>query len=361
MGLTATNLNVTRDGIPYLSDVSLDFDRGGLTVVIGRTLAGKSTLLRVIAGFQSTDSGDLRLDGEPFSALPPWKRDVGMVYQEFVNYPHLTAFDNVAFPLRKRRVKRPEITRRVSQVLARVGLEDLADSKPSELSGGQQQRVALARALVREADILLLDEPLVNLDYKLREQLRGEFRDLLAGQSHGIVVYTTTDPAEAMMLGDTVIVMHEGRVIQSGPPGDVFDAPASIPVAEVISDPPINIFEGSLDEAEILIGRNLRLPTTSRLRALSPGRYRFGVRPNDMVLESDSGLGARVTYSEVSGSETTLRVEGDFGEAVLQFAGVRVIGLGSSVRTSIPPERLFVFEPTGEGALVSAPPIGDVR
>lgn len=361
MSLLTSSLDLSQNGVPYLSGVSLEFDRGGLSVILGRTLAGKSTLLRVIAGFQSPDSGELRLDGELFSKLPPWKRDVAMVYQEFVNYPHLTAFDNVAFPLRKRRVERGELNRRVSSVLARVGLEAVGDSKPSELSGGQQQRVALARALVREADILLLDEPLVNLDYKLREQLRGDFRDLLSGQPRGIVIYTTTDPAEAMMLGDRVIVMHEGRVVQVGLPEEVFESPASISVAEVINDPPMNIFEGALEGSDVLVGKDLRLTAPSRLRALAPGQYKFGLRASDLDLESRVGLEVRVTYSEVSGSETTLRVKGDFGEAIVQFAGVRVVRLGSSVRVAIPPERLFVFEATGAGALVSAPLTGGGR
>lgn len=173
MSLVLNSLSLRRNKEIHLDNVSLMFDRGCLTTVLGRTLSGKTTIMRTIAGLQDVDKGTLSRDGRSFGKLPAWQRDVAMVYQQFINYPHLSVFENVAFPLRKRKVAQNEIDRRVRGILETVGLDAFHERKPAQLSGGQQQRVALARALVRKAEVLLLDEPLVNLDYKLREQLRG--------------------------------------------------------------------------------------------------------------------------------------------------------------------------------------------
>ena len=221
-----------------------------------------------------------------------------MVYQQFINYPHLSVFDNVAFPLRKRKLAEAEVRSRVQRQLETVGLDGFAGRRPSALSGGQQQRVALARALVRHAPILLLDEPLVNLDYKLREQLRDEFRRLLGTQAETIMIYNTTEPAEAMMLGDQVIVLHEGRILQSGSPSDIFDRPASAVVAGIVNDPPMNILAGELDGDLIRLQGGVTLARGGHLERLKPGRYRFGVWANELQLDPQ-GTSGRVTFSEV--------------------------------------------------------------
>ncbi len=358
MSLVMDSLSLARDGVVHLDRLSAEFERGRLTTVIGRTLAGKTTLLRAIAGLQAIDGGELQLDGKAFSALPAWRRDVAMVYQQFINYPHLTVFGNVAFPLHKRGVARNEVARRVSAVLETVGLSGFGERKPGQLSGGQQQRVALARALVREAGILLLDEPLVNLDYKLREQLREEFRALLTNQSKTIVIYNTTEPAEAMMLGDRIVVMHEGRILQAGAPADIFDRPSSALVAGIINDPPMNMFTGVAEAAGILLDGGVRLSTAPHLEGLPHGRYRFGIRANEIEMADHGVFSGRATFSEVSGSETFLHIEAPFGDVVLQIEGVHTMPNGVGVPVSIPPERLFVFTPDGDGGLIAAPLAG---
>ncbi|MDN5926063.1 MAG: ABC transporter ATP-binding protein [Hyphomicrobiales bacterium] len=355
MSLVVQELSLVRNGVPHLGGVSATFPRGQLTAVIGRTLAGKTTLLRVIAGLQAIDGGMLDLDGRPFGRLPAWKRDVAMVYQQFINYPHLSVFENVAFPLRKKRLARTEVERRVREVLSTVGLADFGKRRPSAISGGQQQRVALARALVREANILLLDEPLVNLDYKLREQLRDEFRSLFSTQEHSVVIFNTTDPAEAMMIADQIVVMHEGRIAQIGKPADVFEAPVSVAVAEIINDPPMNILAGRIDGDGLLLGEGLRLPAPPRLATLPRRAYRFGVRAGELAPADEAPLVGAVTFSEVSGSETTLHVAGEKGSVVLQLEGVFVMPPGTRIGVAIPADRLFVFEDDGEGRLISAP------
>ncbi|OYR08674.1 ABC transporter ATP-binding protein [Brucella grignonensis] len=359
MSLVLNSLSLARNGEIHLDDVSLDFDRGCLTTVLGRTLSGKTTLMRAIAGLQEIDSGTLMRDGHSFGDLPAWKRDVAMVYQQFINYPHLNVFENVAFPLRKRKVAEEEMRLRVNAVLDTVGLGALLERKPSQLSGGQQQRVALARALVRNADVLLLDEPLVNLDYKLREQLREEFRGLLTSRADATVIYSTTEPAEAMMLGDRLVVMHEGRVLQVGAPMAVFQRPASALVARIVTDPPMTIVTGDLLDGRILFEGGLVLAAPAGLATLEQGCYRFGIRANEIEPVDNGGIAGRVTFGEVSGSETFLHVDTVLGESVVQLEGVHRIEIGSSLGLSLAPERLFIFAPEGEGALLRAPGIGE--
>lgn len=353
MSLAIDGLSLARRGVTYLDRISATLERGTLTVVMGRTLAGKTTLLRVLAGLEAADGGRILLDGEPFSTLPAWRRNVAMVYQQFINYPHLSVFDNVAFPLRRRGLDAAELRRRVPAFLEKVGLAGFEDRRPSQLSGGQQQRVAVARALAREAPILLLDEPLVNLDYKLREQLRGEFRSLLASRGGSIVIYSTTEPAEAMMLGDHVIVMHEGRILQSGAPAEIFDRPASIAVATIINDPPMSIVAGTIGDGAVRLGGELALPIPPYMRGLSPGDYRFGMRANDLRLGAETGLSGMLDFSEVSGSETFFHVETASGPVTVQIEGVQRIALGTTLSIAVPAHRLFAFSPAGD--LVAAP------
>ncbi len=351
MALVLDHLDMRPDGVAHLDEVSLVFEPGRLYTVLGRTMAGKTTLLRTIAGLQKPDRGNLTLNGEDFLNLPVWKRRVAMVYQQFINYPHLNVLDNVAFPLRRAGVGRDEARRRAGEVLAKVGLTELESRRPSALSGGQQQRVALARALVKKAEILLMDEPLVNLDYKLREQLREEFQNIFQGQNEAIVIYTTTEPAEAIQLGHEMIILDEGAVIQQGDPLAVFKSPASIRCAEIINDPPMNIFEGEIEAGEINFRGGVSLDLPDHLKGLSRGSYRFGLRAVDVRM--DGGVGCQVELSEISGSQTTLYLKGSIGEFILHEEGVCQYPLGSAVRVDLQADRIFCFAMDGE--LLSAP------
>ncbi|MFZ5792555.1 MAG: ABC transporter ATP-binding protein [Pseudomonadota bacterium] len=352
MALVAQDLSLTVDGVPHLAGIGVTLARGGLYTVLGRTLAGKTTLLRVIAGLQAVDDGTLALDGRDYRRLPVWRRSVAMVYQQFINYPHLDALANVAFPLRRAGVDPAEADRRARETLARVGLQGFENRRPSQLSGGQQQRVALARALVKNADLLLLDEPLVNLDYKLREQLREEFRGILSEQAHSIVLYTTTDPAEAMLLGRTITVMHEGRILQVGDPATVFDRPADVRVAGIINDPPMNLIDGVIADGAIRLAGDTRLALPRHMAGLAPGAYRFGLRATDVTPAAD-GVAMQVELAEISGSETLLHVVGSCGRLVLQMEGVHGYVISDRVGVLLPSDRMFVFG--GEGGLLRAP------
>ena len=202
----------------HLNDISLNFEPGKMYTILGRTLSGKTTLLKTIAGLQTPDSGNIQFEGKDFLAIPVWERNVAMVYQQFINYPHLNVKQNIEFPLKQRKMDPDLIEKEVSDAIQKVGLKGFEVRKIQELSGGQQQRVALARSLAKKAKILLLDEPLVNLDYKLREGLREEFKKLFTGSetSQSIFIYASTDPLEAMQLNGDIIVIDEGKILQTG-------------------------------------------------------------------------------------------------------------------------------------------------
>jgi glycerol transport system ATP-binding protein len=351
MALILEHVDIRMDDIAHLDDVSLTFKRGGLYTILGRTLAGKTTLLRAIAGLQQPQKGAVTLHGKDYLHLPVWKRRVAMVYQQFINYPHLTVLANVTFPLRRAGVSPEEAKRRAMEVLDMVGLAGFETRRPSALSGGQQQRVALARALVKRAEILLLDEPLVNLDYKLREQLREEFQNIFEGQDDAIVIYTTTEPAEAIQLGHKMIVMDEGAVIQKGKPLEVFNAPATIRCAKIINDPPINTFEGAIEDGRILLKGDVRLPLPPHLTHLSSGSYCFGLRAADLSL--GGVIVSQVELSEISGSQTILHLSGNIGSFILYQDGVFQHAIGSTVQVSLNSHRMYAFAVGGD--LIAAP------
>ncbi len=235
-----------------LDGVTLDFPAGSLTTLLGPSGCGKTTLLRTIAGFVAPDEGKVFIGDEDRTATPPWRRRIGFVFQSYALWPHMSVFDNVAYGLTLRRLPRPEIARQVEGMLATVGLEGFGGRPPGQLSGGQQQRVALARALVLEPDVLLLDEPLANLDARLRAEMRRELRGLQ--RRVGITtVFVTHDQEEALELSDLVVVMHEGRVAQAGPPDEVWQRPASSEVATFLGA--AAVVEGrATDDGSLLAG-----------------------------------------------------------------------------------------------------------
>ncbi len=240
-----------------LSNVTLDFPAGALTTLLGPSGCGKTTLLRVIAGFVSPDEGRVLIAGEDRTATPPWRRRIGFVFQSYALWPHMTVYENVAYGLGLQGIKHPDVSRKVEGILGTVGLEGMGGRPPGELSGGQQQRVALARALVLEPDVLLLDEPLANLDARLRAEMRRELRSLQ--QRVGITtVFVTHDQDEALELSDVVVVMDAGRVAQSGTPDEVWRRPASPEVAAFLGR--TSVVEGRATDSGDLRTEGATLP-----------------------------------------------------------------------------------------------------
>lgn len=327
-----------------LRGLDAQFQPGRIYTILGRTGAGKTELLRTLIGLDPISGGAIRLDGADLARVPVRSRQMAMVYQQFINYPHLDVLQNVAFPLRRQRMGRATAEAKAREALRLVGLEGFEARKPSALSGGQQQRVALARAIAKQARILLMDEPLANLDYKLREQLREEFPRLLHRNADSIILYTTTEPAEAMQLGDEMIVMHDGRIVAQGDPGALFDAPPSVEVARVISDPPISIIPAIAEDGALGLGDGTRLALPG-LPAGATGPVQLGIRPD--ALGIGDGIAATVTLAEFSGSDSIVHLRLPFGEAVMLLEGIHDIAPGAGLGVTLDPGRLLVFAADG--------------
>jgi glycerol transport system ATP-binding protein len=361
MGLTLQNLEKRVGAQTHLYPLTLEF-QPGLNVLLGPTLAGKTSLMRMMAGLDKPSAGQVLVDGNDVTAEPVQKRSVAFVYQQFVNYQSFTVFENIASPLRVQGgISTEDIKRRVHQAAELMHLETMLDRLPAQLSGGQQQRTAIARALIKEASLLLLDEPLVNLDYKLREELRAEMREIFA-QRNAIVVYSTTEPLEALMMGGQIAVMSEGRLLQSGNTLSVYHAPASQRVGEVFSDPPMNLLAAQIAGGQATLSNGAGFALPDHMRALPGGSYRFGLRANHTNLQPASGhdlkIAARVELGEISGSETYVHTQLESptppGERVVaQLEGVHSYRLHSAVTLYINPNRLFAFD--SGGRLAAAP------
>ena len=348
MKLVTDNLTFKPEKEYFLNKVSLEFEAGKLYTLLGRTLSGKTSLLKTIAGLQPIDTGNIIFEGKDFSSIPVWKRNVAMVYQQFINYPHLNVFDNIAFPLKQRKMKTSDIENEVSVAINKVGLHGFEKRKIQELSGGQQQRVALARSLVKKAKILLLDEPLVNLDYKLREDLRDEFKNIFSSDfsSHSILIYASTDPLEAMQLNGNIIVLDEGKILQSGTAKDVFENPENIKVAEITNDPAMNVIKGSIDSNKIILNENVQFDIPEHVKTIRAGTYHFGIRASDMILD-DNGFDFNVDIAEISGSETFLHLHQNELNMVLLIEEVRNFNDNDKVKINFNLNKLYVFDEKG--------------
>lgn len=340
----------------HLKDIQLEFATGSRTIILGRTLAGKTSLLRVMAGLDKPTRGRILVDGQDVTGTTVRKRSVAMVYQQFINYPSLTVFDNIASPLKLAGIPKSDIDHKVRRTAAMLRIDNLLDRLPSELSGGQQQRTAIARALVKESQLLLLDEPLVNLDYKLREELRVELQQIFE-QRAAIVVYTTTEPAEALMLGGHIVVMDEGRILQSGLTTQVYHHPATTRVAEIFSDPPINFIPGKVHNGQAWLGKRIRLPLGGHIAGLPEGDFAFGVRCNHLFAApstpEDIEIRAVVELCEINGSETFIHVAYGDHKLVVQDDGVHQLKIGREIPIYVNPCHFFVYDAAGR--LAAAP------
>lgn len=345
-------------GEVHLAAVDLELQPGSISVLLGPTRAGKTSLLRLMAGLEPPTAGRVCLDGREMHRIPPQRRNVGLVHQEFVNYPGKTVYQNIAAPLQRAGISSAQIDARVREVADMLHLDGLLGRRPGELSGGQQQRTALARALVRRGALLLLDEPLVNLDYKLREALRGELRSLFA-QRGATVVYATSDPAEALELGGHTVVLDEGRVLQQGEALAVYRRPLSDRVARLTSAPPMNLIEGRVAAGRLQVGSTATAALASHLAGLAPGAYRLGIRPHRLTPGSakTGGLALRcaVEFAEISGSETFLHVRlADSREAcVIHQAGTHPHLPGEVLDVSFDPATVYAY--SADGRLAAAP------
>ncbi|MES2582058.1 MAG: ABC transporter ATP-binding protein [Pseudomonadota bacterium] len=351
MQLTLEGINKKVGPQTWLYNMDIAPQSGAVTVLLGATQAGKTSLMRIMAGLDVPSGGRVKVDGRDVVGVPVRERNVAMVYQQFINYPSLKVRDNIASPLKLRGEK--NVDQRVRELAEKLHIDMFLDRLPAELSGGQQQRVALARALAKGAPLMLLDEPLVNLDYKLREELRDELTALFAA-GDSTVVYATTEPGEALLLGGYTAVLDEGELLQYGPTAEVFHKPASLRVARAFSDPPMNLLAAAAtpDGVQLEGGPLLALGLSSK----STPKLTVGMRASAVRVharEGDVALPGKVELAEISGSDTFVHVHTLVGELVAQLTGVHHFELGAQVTLYFNPAQVYVFD--AQGMLVLSP------
>src|SRR5258707_4017703 len=356
MSVTLEHVTRTVDGIPTIRDVSLTLERGTVDVLCGPTFTGKPWIMRLLAGLDKPSTGRVLVDGNDVTGADVRQRSVAMVYQQFINYPSLTVYENIASPLRVQGKPREEIEKRVQEAAGLLRLEPYLKRTPLQLSGGQQQRTAIARALVKGADLVLLDEPLANLDYKLREELRTELPRIFEA-SGAIFVYAPTDPSEALLLGGDTLCMWEGQVLQAGNTSKVYRQPDTLRVAQVFSDPPLNLVGIEKKNGSVQYAGGIRAPASGLYASLSDGPYRVGFRAHQ--LEVANGIAGRhafhatVTVTEVTGSESFVHLNRDASNWVAVLQGVHEYPPGYLLDAVLDPDNLFVFDAADR--LVAAP------
>lgn len=345
------------NGQTHIYPTHLTLEKGTMNVLLGPTLSGKTSLMRLMAGLDRPAEGRVIWNGEDVTGMAVQKRGVAMVYQQFINYPALTVYDNIASPLRLEGRSRAEVDAAVRKTADLLRLSPMLDRKPLELSGGQQQRCALARALVKNAGLVLLDEPLANLDYKLREELRVEIPKIFA-EAGSIFVYATTEPEEALLLGGRTATLWEGRVTQFGPTPEVYRNPRDATTARVFSDPPMNFLQISKAGPKLLFGEGQSCPAAGKLGELADGRYLAGFRPNHLELEKHVGDALEFTcnlaVTEITGSETFVHLDHHGERWVGLVHGVRELTIGAPIAVYLDPAHVYVFGSDGE-LVASAP------
>ena len=335
--LELRNVSKMVAGEYHIRPTDLVLRRGSLNVLLGPTLSGKTSLMRLMAGLDKPTGGSIHFDGVDVTGVPVQKRNVAMVYQQFINYPALTVYENIASPMRIAGKDGATIDREVKKAAELLRLTPYLDRTPLNLSGGQQQRTALARAIVKNANLVLLDEPLANLDYKLREELRLELPKIFA-QSGAIFVYATTEPSEALLLGGNTATLSQGAVTQFDETIQVYRHPRDLLTARTFADPPLNTIELVKSGDQFLLAGRPILPVPSHLAAIADGPVTVGFQPHHLYLQRNdhatTALSATTLVSEIAGSESFIH---------LNFAGARWVMLAHGIHDIDPDHALEVF------------------
>jgi len=337
-------------GKTLILPTDLTLENGTMNVLLGPTLSGKTSLMRLMAGLDLPTTGRILWNGQDVTGVRVQDRRVAMVYQQFINYPGMSVFENIASPLRLMGKPAAEIDRAVRETAEMLRLTPMLTRKPLELSGGQQQRCALARALVKGAGLVLLDEPLANLDYKLREELRIEIPRIFEA-SGAIFVYATTEPEEALLLGGNTAALWEGRVTQFGPTPQVYRLPADATTARVFSDPPMNFLPCRKEAHRLTFGDSAHAPTTGSIGDLADGTYLAGFRANHVTLNRHSGdaveFRCTVAATEITGSETFVHLTHGNDRWVGLVHGVHQLVAGSQTSVWVDPAHVYLFDSAG--------------
>ena len=334
-------------GVTALNDVSFSFNHGEFFVLLGPTGAGKTTTLRVIAGLERQEAGSVLFDGGPIDGLTPADRDVAFVFQQYSLYPTMTVYDNLAFPLRSplRRTSEADIKRRVQEAAEILRISHLLERKTAQLSGGEMQRVAIGRAIVRVPHVFLMDEPLSNLDAKLRETLRVELKHLQKTQG-GTTLFVTHDQIEALTMADRIAVLNMGRIVQLGSPEDIYDRPATTFVAQLVGTPRINLVKAKRENGKIFIEKS-DLHLTAPADCALPGEFLLGIRPEDVLLGEVGGFAGQVALTEPLGVETVVHLRSGEQTLTCLIPGITHLRIGETVRFKIVSDRIHCFHLDG--------------
>ncbi len=341
-------------GVSVIHGVSVDIRDGEFVVLVGPSGCGKSTLLRMVAGLETISAGEILIDERVVNALEPKERDIAMVFQNYALYPQMTVAENLGFALQLAKTPKPDLERKVATAAAMLGLEPLLARYPRQLSGGQRQRVAMGRAIVRDPKVFLFDEPLSNLDAKLRVQVRGEIRDLQP-RLNTTTLYVTHDQVEAMTMGDKIVVLNGGKVEQAGAPLELYDRPANMFVAGFLGSPAMNFIEGAV---EIGDGPRLRVdgvsaPVAGAAHAWSGRPVIYGVRPEDIHLDPEAGVPATVVAVEPTGYETHVLMRLGQRDIIAIVRGRTTFAPRDVIKISIASPLAHFFDPTSRLRLTS--------
>ena len=338
------------EGQTHIYPTDLTLTKGTMNVLLGPTSSGKTSLMRLMAGLDAPASGQIFWEGKEVTGQRVQDRKVAMVYQQFINYPSMSVYDNIASPMKLMGVDKAEVDRRVRETAELMQLTPMLSRKPLELSGGQQQRCALARALVKNAGLVLLDEPLANLDYKLREELRIEIPKIFEA-SGSIFVYATTEPEEALLLGGNTATLWEGRVTQFGPTPEVYRQPVDATTARVFSDPPMNFLPVSKTGSKLTFGKGQSAPAIGKLAELPDGRYMAGFRPNHLEITQHTAdamkFSASLHVTELTGSETFVHLDHHGERWVGLIHGVHELPIGEDLNVWLDPRHVYIFGEDG--------------
>ncbi|CDN96242.1 MULTISPECIES: ABC transporter ATP-binding protein [Agrobacterium] len=348
--LELRNVSKTAAGEFHIHPTNLTLQRGSLNVLLGPTLSGKTSLMRLMAGLDRPSGGSVLFDGQDVTGWPVQKRNVAMVYQQFINYPALTVYENIASPMRNAGKDKATIDREVRKAADLLRLTPYLERTPLNLSGGQQQRTALARAIVKNANLVLLDEPLANLDYKLREELREELPRIFAATG-AIFVYATTEPSEALLLGGNTATMSEGRITQFGRTIEIYRRPADLLTARTFADPPLNTMD--VVKAGGTFGRGDRrvVDVPAHLAGVADGPVTIAFQPHHLLPRprGDAGqvLKARTLVSEIAGSESFVHVEFEGERWVMLAHGIHDIEPDTQIDLYLDTRHLMAFDGSG--------------
>ena len=350
VSVKVVNASKKFDGKKVLDNVTFEVKDGSFTSILGPVGAGKTTLLRIIAGVEFPDNGSIYFGDKDVTMMPAKERNVAMVYQTFALYPHMKVFDNIASPLAIRGIPKTEIEKRVKEVAELLKIDHLLSRYPRELSGGEAQRVAIARALIKKADVYLFDEPLTNLDYKIRESMRGELRRIFR-ELGGTIIYAASDPLDTFTMAQYVVILHRGKVLQTGTVEEVYSNPKNVDVSRILARPPMNLIDAELKirgDKYILDMKGVEIDVSHLKDLLKEKEYIVGIRPEHLFFPTGEerkviSFPSTVIVTEIEGSESIIHLNWEGYKLMMYYPYIKRLAPGERMIVSAKLKNLYIF------------------